>query len=349
MLFPHMVIIMKSVCYAIYGIITLALIPLTSIAYSDELTYEEKLLFSSEKEQIIGHIISAIDSIQNEDYDVAKMHLMHPLAINFPKIESIISIHDKQIDQIEYGQMGKLELVLTSLTFVEPKDNFELLQYKLVPIFQILVNAEEKIVGKQLKQDPIFQLKLIRILLEESTKQYQEYLELDNSVSKTTKKQDSFSLAIKSHMILSSIQNIDLDKRIKNDFENLFFLYQNEIDKIPEIENNIIYKINIMITDNSQISSDSKQSIKPTIILKKIQYSSNNVLMELHGENFEKNQTITIEYISPISDLSETIKGKTTSQGTIHFPLEFSQDMSSPYVFSIISGDITLYEILIPQ
>ena len=340
---------MKSINYVIWGIIALALIPLTSIAYSDKLTYDEKILFSSEKEQIISHIISALDSIQNEDYDVAKMHLIHPLAINFPKIESIISVHNNQIDQIEYGEMGKLELVLTSLTFVEPKDNFELLQYKLVPIFEILVNAEEEIVGKQLKQDPIFQLKLAVILLEKSTEQYQEYLELSDSISKKTKKQDSFSLAIKSHMILSSIQNIDLDKRIKNDFENLFFLYQNEIDKIPEIENELIYKINSAISDNSQISSTTKQSIKPTIILKKVQYSGDNVLMELHGKNFETNQIITIEYISPISNSSKTINGKTTSQGTIHFALEFSQDMSSPYVFSIISGDIALYEILIPQ
>ena len=227
--------------YTIFGIITLMLISSISTVNA-ELSFEDKLEFASEKEQIIGHIISALNSIQDEDYDVAKMHLMHPLAINFPNIQSIVLKNDLQLDG--------LELTLKSLTFVNPKSDFKLIQYKLIPIFKMLGETEKRIIGEQLKKDSKFQLKLIVFLLEKSIEHHKEYLELDDEISKKTKKQDSLSLAIKSHMLLNQITNVKFDKSIKTDFRDLFLSYEYDIDKVPLLEYQIINKIEGIILEN---------------------------------------------------------------------------------------------------
>lgn len=324
--------------YIIFGITTLVLIGSTENANAD-LTYDKKLKFNSEKEQIIGHIISALSSIQNEDYDVAKMHLMHPLAVNFPKIQSIVSHDNLKLDE--------LELTLKSLTFVDPKNNYELLHYKLTPIFKIINNIERKIVGDKLENDPIFQLELVVLLLEKSTQYHEEYLELDDEISKKTKKQDSLSVAIKSHMLLKE----GFEENFKTDFIDLFLSYEHDIDNVPILERQIIEKIKGIITKNISLKDNDtiKVSTKPTIFLSTTKYTGDNFLVILEGKNFNENQMITIEYFSPNSDVKEIIKGKTTSEGVIYFPLEFTQDTSNSYVFSVISGEIELYESLIPQ
>lgn len=330
-------------------ILTLVLFSMTSITYADELTYDQKLQFTYEKEQITSHVISALHSIINEDYEISKMHLIHPLAVNFPNIQSMISIHDDELNSDKYEQIDKLEQVLTDLYQINPRDDFEQVQDQLVSVFKVLNKAEEKMVDTQLKEDPIFQMKLMVLLLEKSIEYSQEYFELPDKISMEVKKQDSLSLAIKSHMILSSIlekgfvDNFDDDIKddLKGDFIKLFLLYENDINKVEDASKHIIHKMDIIINPD--------QSDEPTIILKMTQYSNQNILIELHGNNFEKNQIIIIEYYSPLSDELQIINGKTTSQGVFHFPLEFSNDATSSYTFTVILGDVVLYAELIPQ
>ena len=331
---------MKRYYSIIFGII--ALISLTNVAYAEELTYEQKILFASEKEQIIGHIISAINSIQNEDYDVAKMHLMHPLAINFPIIQSIVSENNN-------SEINKLELSLKTLTFIDPKNDYVLLKYKLKPIFTILAKTEQTIIGEKLQQDTLFQLKLIESLLEKSMHHNKEYLELDDGVAKETKKQDSLSLAIKSHMILSKI-SIEGDD-IKNDFADLFLAYEFNLEQVATLEQKIIDKINKKIIKNGDLSKYdvSKDINEPIIFLKKISYLSDNNLIEFHAQNFEKNQTYKIEYVSPNADKIKIIEGKTNEDGIINIRLEFSQNTTESYLISILSGAIEIYEVLFPE
>lgn len=323
----------RNYYHIIFGII--ALISLTNIAYAEELTYEQKVLFTSEKEQIIGHIISALSSIQNEEYDIAKMHLMHPLAINFPIIQSIVSENNLDI--------SKLELTLKTLTYVDPKNDYNLIKYKLKPIFQILSETEQTVVGEKLLKDTVFQLKLIELLLEKSMNHHKEYLELDG-VAKETKKQDSLSLAIKSHMLLTKVSIEDND--IKNDFIELFESYATNLDKVPLLEQKIIDKINKKIVENGGLS---KYNDKPTIFLKKINYLSDNSLIVFHAQNFEKNQTYTLEYFSPNTDKIKLVEGETSEDGTIKVSLEFSQNTTQSYFVSISSGDIEIYEVLFPE
>ncbi len=314
---------------------------LTSVAFAEDYTYDEKLEVVSQTEQIISHVISAINATKYDDFSVAKIHLMHPIANQFPKIKSIISEQDFLLD--------RLELILKSLTYVEPGNNDKLIHHKLAPIFQILMNTEEKIVEDELKRDPIFKMKLVVILLEKSLEHFEDHLKLEG-VEKTTKKQDSFSLAIKSKMILFTMSDNRLyEQNIHNDFEDLFFLYQINPDQIPILENKIIDKINMLIKTTTVTTLESIPMTEPVISLKTIQYS-NSVLVELHGENFAENQKISIKYFSPLSDTVQIIKGKTTSEGVFYLPLEFTSEVpSDPYLFTIFIGEHIFYETMFPE
>ncbi|KKK92137.1 hypothetical protein LCGC14_2705920, partial [marine sediment metagenome] len=108
----------------------------------------------------------------------------------------------------------------------------------------------------------------------------------------------------------------------------------------------IIGKINKKIVENGGLS---KYNDKPTIFLKKINYLSDNSLIVFHAQNFEKNQTYTLEYFSPNTDKIKLVEGETSEDGTIKVSLEFSQNTTQSYFVSISSGDIEIYEVLFPE
>jgi len=265
------------------------------------------------------------------------------LAVNFPNIQSIVSEDDVKLDN--------LELTLMSLTFVDPKNNYKLIQYKLIPIFKIISDLEKELVGEKLENDPIFQFELIMLLLEKSIDHHKEYLELDDEVSKETKKQDSRSLAIKSHLLLNQLTIVMVNENFEPDFTELFLSYEHDIDKVPILEQQIIKKIKVIISKNNSLEENttSKLPTNPTIFLSTSKYTDDNYLVILEGMNFNENQIIVIEYVSPYSNEKKIIEWKTTSDGVIYFPFEFTQDLSKSYTFSIIAGEIELSESLVPS
>ncbi|QLH06895.1 hypothetical protein [Nitrosopumilus ureiphilus] len=90
------------------------------------------------------------------------------------------------------------------------------------------------------------------------------------------------------------------------------------------------------------------KSVNPVVHLKKVKYSNNLRMLELHGERFDTNQKMTIEYFSPISKKIEMINATSTSDGKIAIQFEFVDDSFDEQIMFLITinEEDALYEIL---
>jgi len=305
-----------------------------STAHAQELSYDKKLEFAVKIKQITGHMISALEDISEEKYTLAKMHLIHPVAEH----SDIINFLSK--DSVCYQ---KLPLVLTMLEATIPEFDKKVTDQRFSYAFGILSQCYDVIVGKA---DSNFTTNVIGKLLEKSVKEYESSTHV-KGMGKIMEQQDAISLVIRAHMMIPSVDTFDTEiTLIEDNFKDLFVAHLDEkpISEVAFQTSQILDKLGLDYT----ITSESTESVSPIVSLKKVKYSNNLMMLELHGERFDNNQKITIEYFSPATKKIEIINSTSTSDGIIAIPFEFvDESFDESIMFSITIGEEdVLYEIL---
>ncbi len=162
--------------------------------------------------------------------------------------------------------------------------------------------------------------------------------------------QDSFALTVRAHMIFSDINGLE-QKNVRSvtaDFIKVFDAYGRDVPKseLITLENNIINKINHIILEKKPqfVIPNVKQSAnedEPLILLESTKFFG-KYLVSLYGENFGRNERVTIERVTDDFKDSKTISLVTTDEGKFYQPLEFNQRFDGVYHLNIKSQDIEL-------
>ncbi len=311
------------------------------VSYAEQLTYDEKLEFMFKTEQIVGHMISALDNIIQEEYGLAKMHLVHPSAEHSDLIDFLSE--DSECSQ-------KFPLVLTMLQATDPEFDIQITDQRFSYVFQVLRDCNA-MAGVDADSNLNFNIDLIDKILEKSVSEYELSSHL-TGYGRIMEYQDGLALVMRAHMLFNSSDIFDSKQNIQiiDNFKELFSAYQNgdTPDEIAYLTNQLRNEIRTL--NGSTVFSDSViryDLITPTVYLKGLDYSTELLLLELRGENFDTDKKIMIEYVSPVGNTSETLRGTVTSDGQFHFPLEFiNTAFDEPIMFTITVGDSIFFEIL---
>lgn len=310
-----------------------------SNVYAEELSYDDKLEFIFKIKQITGHMVSALGNIDNNEFTLAKMHLIHPVAqhsdiVDFLPEDSICS--------------QKLSLTLTILQHTEPEYDQQDIYKRFSHVFKILNSCTDLVVGVEMH--PNFYINLTDKLLEQSIVEYEASTHVEG-MGKKMKYQDALGLIIRAHMLIKSdsiVNVIDYDN-IQDPYQDLFLAYQNNA-RLYDIMIMTNHIRDIISTDNSisfQDSTEKYDLIIPTVYLKTSPYTNGLKTLELNGENFDANEKVTIEYVDSENKKLETIRGTVTSGGEFSIPFDIVHDsFDESMMFTITVGDIVLYPIL---
>jgi len=330
---------MRNICVAITGIVLLFGSIGISNVYAQELSYDNKLEFSLKIHQITGHVISALDDTIEKEYTLAKMHLLHPLAehsdiINFLSKDSACS--------------QKLSLILNMIQATDPKFDKKVTDQRFSYILQTLKNCNALVVGEHPNSN--FTLDVIGKILDKSVLEYESSTYL-KGMGQIMEQQDSISLVIRAKILLNDVKTLD-EKSLDTINELCNKLMIAHINKEPLSEivfltSTLQEKLGLDNTDN--LNSTSNLDLTSNITyLKKIKYSSDLMMLEIHGKNFVTKQKITVEYFNPTTEKLETIHGTSTSDGEFGIPFMFvDNSFDDSMMFSItINDQDVLYEIL---
>jgi len=329
--------IMRKRNHAIILLVFVILFGLIGIsnAYAEELSYDDKLEFTLRIHEITGHMISSLDNINENEYTLAKMHLLHPLAE-----------HSDIVDRLSKNSAcyQKLPLVLAMLKATIPEFDKKVTEQRFSYAFNILSECNEEVSAEM---DSNFTVDVIGKLLEKSVSEYEKSTHV-TGMGQIMEYQDALGLVIRAHMIIPTVEIFDVKytDSIENDFKELFVAY---------LDNKPLYEIDFLtsqILDNFGLdyltTHESVELANPVAYLKKIKYSNDLTMLEIHGERFDTDQRIVIEYFSPVTKKLEMINGTSTSDGKFVIPFEFVYDsFGESIMFTIsINDDIVLYEIL---
>lgn len=335
----HLKMFHLRVVWMTLGVLLVASILFTSTANAEELSRDDKLEFIFKIKQITGHMVSALDNINNNEYTLAKMHLIHPAAQHSDIVDFLSK--DSTCSQ-------KLSLVLVILQYTEPEYDKQNIHKRFSHVFRVLNACTDLIVGIEMNSN--FYLDLTDKLLEQSIFEY-DASTYTEGLGKRMKYQDALGLVIRAHMLIKSDNlnntvNIDMTHDI---FQKLFLAYQNDasISDITIITNQLRNTIQLNDSISFSDSTEKYNLVSPTVYLKSKHYSSNLKILELSGENFDAHEKVTIEYFSIRAEKLKTINGIVTSDGVFSIPFELVNDsFDESMMFTITVGDIVLYQIL---
>jgi len=323
---------MKSTVFSIaslYFIILFSSIGVSNV-YAQELSYDKKLEFSLKVHEIVGHMISALDNINEKKYALAKMHLLHPMAehsdiVNFLPTDNACS--------------QKLPLLLQMIQATDPEYDIQVTAQRFSYVFAVLDECNDLVSSNV---DSNFNVDLIGKILDKSKLEYESSLHT-SGMGEIMKQQDSLGLVIRAHMLFVTHDIADAAGIIEDGFQKLFFAHMNEkpLSDVTILTDQLYDK---MIRDEVPVSSDLTS---PALHLKSIPYSNGIRLLEIHGDNFGADQKITVNYFSPISEKNETVSSHSTSKGKFIIPFEFVKDsFDESIMLSVTTNDLELYEVL---
>jgi len=330
---------MRKIFIAVTGIVLLFGSIGVSNIYADELSYDEKLEFIFKIKQITGHMVSALDNVDNKEYSLAKMHLIHPISQHADIVDFL---HDDSICS------QKLFLVLTILQYTEPEHSNQDIYKRFSHVFKVLNACTDLIVG--IDMDSNFYMELSDKLLEQSISEYEASTHVDG-IGKKMKYQDALGLVIRAHMLVKSndmVPVVDYDT-IRNAFQDLFLAYQNNspLQDIAILTNNV--RTIIEFDDSISFKGDTEkyELTTPTVYMKSETYSPGLKMLELRGENFDVREKVIVEYFDEDDEKLVTINGIVTSDGIFSIPFEIVDDsFDESMMFTITAGDIVLYLVL---
>ncbi len=312
---------------------------LIPVSHAEELSYDEKLEFAFKIKQITGHMVSALDNVDNKEYSLAKMHLIHPMAqhtdiVDFLPDDSICS--------------QKLPLTLTILQYTEPEYDDQDIHKRFSHVFKVLNACTDLVVGVDM--DSNFYMELSDKLLELSISEY-EASTLVDGMGKKMKYQDALGLVIRAHMLIKSddlTQVVDYDTT-RDAFQDLFLVYQNNssLQDVAIITNHLRTIIGFDDSISFKDNTEKYALTSPTVYIKSEAYSNGLKMLELRGENFDARENVIVEYFDEDDEKLVTINGIVTSNGIFSIPFEIVPDtFDESMMFTITVGDIVLYQVL---
>ena len=329
----------KSVILSTIFVILFGSVGISNV-YAEELSYDEKLEFTFKIKQITGHMVSALDNVEEKQYNLAKMHLIHPVAQ-----------HSDIVDFLSEDSVcaQKLSLVLQILQHTEPEFDYQDIHKRFSHVFKVLNACTDLVVGIDMNSN--FYMELTEKLLEKSISEYEESTHVQDGMGKKMKYQDALCLVIRAHMLVKTdnITNVVEYDRVRSNFQDLFLAYQNNssLSEIAILTNQIRSS---MILDDSVSFQDSAQKYElttPTVYLSSESYSTGFKMLELRGENFNQREKVVIEYFDHDDGALQTISGAVTSDGVFSIPFEIVDDtFDESIMFTITVGDIVLYQVL---
>ena len=323
---------------AIQIIVVIFVVSLTAQnVYATNLAYEEKVRANLDIEFIKSDLTSVFYNILNQDYQIAQVQLEHAIAKD-----------NKIFDTFHSENCNNMEHALSMLHHISPQKNDNGANDVFSYVFEKINKCKSDIVEESLSENIHYNVEVITRLLESARDEYTASDSLSDT-DKMLKKQQSLGLAVRAHM-MATTQNIE-DPLIEENFQKLFFMYySNEDSRDIAIHIQIIIKNleDVLVSDGMKGFAVMLHPKKDSeMFLKTTEYSSNHMLVELYGENFEKNKNMTIEYISPHTKNLQKIIIQTDHKGEFSFPLEIVQNKSKEsYFFAIQNGETTSYKLL---
>jgi len=132
-------------------------------SHAEELSYDKKLEFVFKIKQITGHMVSVLDNVDEKQYSLAKMHLIHPVAQ-----------HSDIVDFLSEDSVcaQKLSLVLQILQHTEPELDYQDIHKRFSHVFKVLNACTDLVVGIDMNSN--FYMELADKLLEKSVSEYKQ-------------------------------------------------------------------------------------------------------------------------------------------------------------------------------
>jgi len=329
----------KKICVCVTGLLILSIFIFMPISYGKQITYDEKLEFALKIEQISGHMISALDNINQKEYALAKMHLIHPSATH----SNIIDFFSE--DSVCFK---KLPLALMMLQSTEP-DGQDINQ-RFSYVFEVLNNCRSVIIDADDDSNLQFNIDLIEKLLKNSISE-RTLSEESHGITSIMKSQDALSLVMQAHIHVKSTEIFDKinSDNMSQNFIKLLVAHMDKspLDKIIFLTHSLRDEIKLLDDITNHESNIEHEFLPSMIFLKSTNYSTDLILLELRGENFDDNQKIKIEYFSSSKEQFEIINSNTTSDGEFHIPLEIvNSSFDGSILFLITMGDVEFSKVL---
>ena len=169
----------------------------SQVAFGD--AYEEKLDFATSLDETLGHFWAIEQNLDEGNAELALVHATHPIAELYDLMKPELSQYDPELDskvqdtllQLQNKATSKVSREQAQLAIDEAKETIEL--------------ARSAVVGKELDDDPKFQAKIIRNLMETSISEYREAVS-EGMILEMAEFQDGSAFVWRSEQIFKEIE-----------------------------------------------------------------------------------------------------------------------------------------------
>ncbi len=219
-----------------------------------ELSYDDKVEFATMMEQIEGHIFVATENKHAKQYDLAKIHMAHPIEKQYDELKKHLDGNN------EYAK--KLGLVLSILKNSNLEINEKDFDESLSQISQVIQTGESLIIG-DVVDDPVFKMHVIISLLKESKQNYVNWTESESDF-RTIQIQDSYGFAVRSNSLFSTLDTLATDDElsIAKKFIKIYRGYGDKVtsSEMIQLQDELVENIQTMIVklqNSTDASADS--------------------------------------------------------------------------------------------
>ena len=196
----------------------------SQIAFGD--AYEEKLDFATSLDETLGHFWAIEQNLDEGNAELALVHATHPIAELYDLMKPELSQYDPELDSKVQDTLLQLQNKATS------KVSREQAQIAIDEAKETIELARSAVVGKELDDDPKFQAKIIRNLMETSISEYREAVS-EGMILEMAEFQDGSAFVWRSEQIFKEIESeIDspISKEIEEYYEDLWNAYEKKSD-----------------------------------------------------------------------------------------------------------------------
>jgi len=201
-----LILTMRPYFFAIFTIIAFMMISSVNVVDA-ELAYEKQVKFVGAVEEITGHIFAARENIVDGNYEIASLHLIHPIEELYDNLHTDLK-SNPYIDQ-------KVEFSLFILKQTDTNVDIDFFDKQTDEIINILNEAKVALISEETLNDSVFKLDVIANLLEMSVMEYKLAMDSDDELSKIVDFEDSSVFVMRAESILYTINDMDLDQKNK--------------------------------------------------------------------------------------------------------------------------------------
>lgn len=205
-------------------------------------SYQEKIEFASSLEKTLGHFWAIEQNLDDGNAALALVHATHPIAELYEIMKPELSEYDPELD----------DKVRETLMDLQLKTNEEVpreqAQTAIKEAKEVIEVARSSVIGDELSKDPLFQVELIKDLLDTSVSEYSEAVS-EGAISEMVEFQDGSAFVWRSEQIFKNIESeIDphIAGKIEAHYKELWDAYDLKLEapQVQSISEEIIGEIN---------------------------------------------------------------------------------------------------------